>query len=248
MGIMREKPDLKSQLVAEICSISKRATACRHRPPLIDWFLVLAVDENAGLEAIKKQYHKLALQVHPDKNKHPRAEIAFKLVQEAYVCLSDNGRRAEFNLERGRSTCGKCAIAAQNPTRHPSPRARQVAGGLFDLGARFSEEVRVIESCLRAISSAKRKETPVFSPKGRTPLVKEHPVFNPGDYLSYGYPHRRKVFHSDHSQGFQYLETDYNVSCRRRRDCGSRIFGFRKHDGSTGSDFLVFQDQLGSNT
>ncbi|KAK9161639.1 hypothetical protein Syun_007980 [Stephania yunnanensis] len=40
------------------------------------------VEENANLDAIRKQYHKLALNLHPDKNKHPKAEIAFKLVLE----------------------------------------------------------------------------------------------------------------------------------------------------------------------
>ncbi|KAF5738737.1 hypothetical protein HS088_TW13G01638 [Tripterygium wilfordii] len=39
--------------------------------------LVSQVEENAGLDVIRKRYHKLALQLHPDKNKHPKAETAF---------------------------------------------------------------------------------------------------------------------------------------------------------------------------
>ena len=30
----------------------------------------------------------IALQVHPDKNKHPKAEIAFKLVSEVFFMIS----------------------------------------------------------------------------------------------------------------------------------------------------------------
>lgn len=40
------------------------------------------MEEDAGIDVIRKQYHKLALQLHPDKNKHPKAEVAFKLVSE----------------------------------------------------------------------------------------------------------------------------------------------------------------------
>ncbi|KAF9607476.1 hypothetical protein IFM89_036073 [Coptis chinensis] len=82
-----EESDLyKSQLVAEICSISSNAHHCRvHstiKTPFMDWYLLLRVDDNARSDVIRKQYRKLALQLHPDKNRHPKAEIAFKLVSE----------------------------------------------------------------------------------------------------------------------------------------------------------------------
>ncbi|GFZ21768.1 hypothetical protein Acr_29g0009300 [Actinidia rufa] len=109
MGRLREEPDLKSQLVTEICNISRRAIACGHSTsPIVDWYLILQVEENAGLEVIRKQYHKLALQLHPDKNKHPKAEVAFKLVSEAYGCLSEAKKRAEFNFQRQNSNCSEC--------------------------------------------------------------------------------------------------------------------------------------------
>ncbi|KAE9453247.1 hypothetical protein C3L33_14853, partial [Rhododendron williamsianum] len=89
MRMVSEESDLKSQLVTETCNISRRAIACAHlhggnrsRSPFIDWYLILRVEENAGSDVIRKQYHKLALQLHPDKNKHPKAEVAFKLLSE----------------------------------------------------------------------------------------------------------------------------------------------------------------------
>ncbi|KAL6955889.1 hypothetical protein U1Q18_047485 [Sarracenia purpurea var. burkii] len=91
MGGEREESDRKSQLVTEIYNISRRASSCAHwhggirtiRSPFIDWYLVLRVEDNADVDRIRKQYHKLALQLHPDKNKHPKAEVAFKLISES---------------------------------------------------------------------------------------------------------------------------------------------------------------------
>ncbi|KAE8720530.1 putative Penguin [Hibiscus syriacus] len=108
--------DAKSQLVLEICSMASTTVACSHRHRIkhlgrsrfIDWYRLLGVAEDAGLELIKRRYHKLALQLHPDKNKHPKAEAAFMLVSEAYSCLSDNAKRRAFNSERRQHICIKC--------------------------------------------------------------------------------------------------------------------------------------------
>ncbi|KAF5752175.1 Chaperone protein dnaJ 49 [Tripterygium wilfordii] len=87
--VAQEGSDIKSQLVSQICSISTASIGCAHREygdsgrsDFIDWYSLLGVGENAGVAVIRKRYHKLALQLHPDKNKHPKAEIAFKLVSQ----------------------------------------------------------------------------------------------------------------------------------------------------------------------
>ena len=51
-------------------------------------------------ETVKKQYRKLALTLHPDKNESLRAEGAFKLVSEAWGLLSDKTKRLEYNQNR----------------------------------------------------------------------------------------------------------------------------------------------------
>ncbi|KAL1118339.1 hypothetical protein V6Z11_D01G027900 [Gossypium hirsutum] len=113
--------DSKSQLVLEICSISTtNPIACSHRhhiehlvkSPFIDW-----LQKMPESELIKRRYHKLALQLHPDKNKHPKADVAFKLVSEAYSCLSDNVKRRAFNSERWKHVCTECS----NNNPHPNP-------------------------------------------------------------------------------------------------------------------------------
>jgi DnaJ domain len=45
---------------------------------------------------IKKAYRKKSLEVHPDKNPSPEASAAFKVVQDAYECLSDDKKRSEY--------------------------------------------------------------------------------------------------------------------------------------------------------
>lgn len=54
-----------------------------------DWYGVLQVEKFADEMAIKKQYRRLALFLHPDKNRFPGAEAAFKLICEANAVLSD---------------------------------------------------------------------------------------------------------------------------------------------------------------
>lgn len=66
-----------------------------------DWYGVLAVDPFADDEIIKKQYRKLALMLHPDKNKSVGADGAFQLILEAWTRLSDKTNRLAYNQRRG---------------------------------------------------------------------------------------------------------------------------------------------------
>ncbi|XP_057957670.1 uncharacterized protein LOC131150753 [Malania oleifera] len=227
MGVVGEESDAKSQLVADICSISACAVSCarRHRrhstakisSPFIDWYLLLRVEEDAGMNIIRKQYHKLALQLHPDKNKHPKAEFAFKLASEAYACLSDHAKRRAFNLERWKSYCTECNGSIPRATRNPSSktnatkhnqlnitdrsRSKKILQGLKEIRERFKEEARVMESFFKANYASSRKESPLFNPSDCTKQGYPHcrkwkecnetPVFNPSDYLFQSYHHCR---------------------------------------------------------
>lgn len=48
------------------------------------WHQILQVEQNADEEIIRKQYRKLLLLLHPDKNKFAGAASAFKLLKDAY--------------------------------------------------------------------------------------------------------------------------------------------------------------------
>ncbi|TKW04772.1 hypothetical protein SEVIR_7G130900v4 [Setaria viridis] len=65
-----------------------------------DWYSILSVTTAADDETIKKQYRKLVLLLHPDKNKQVGAEGAFQMVKEAYTVLSDKTKRAVYDQKR----------------------------------------------------------------------------------------------------------------------------------------------------
>ncbi|KAJ8766235.1 hypothetical protein K2173_022294 [Erythroxylum novogranatense] len=72
-----------------------------------DWYGILQVEETVDEALIKKQYRKFALQLHPDKNRYPGAEAAFKLIGEAQRVLLDKGKRSLHDIKRKTSESGK---------------------------------------------------------------------------------------------------------------------------------------------
>src|SRR6202163_582038 len=63
-----------------------------------DYYEVLGVNRGAGEAELKKQYRKLAIQYHPDRNPgNKEAEDNFKLINEAYQVLSDPEKRAQYD-------------------------------------------------------------------------------------------------------------------------------------------------------
>lgn len=63
----------------------------------MDYYQVLGISRDASQEEIKKNYKKLALQYHPDKNKSPGADKQFSDVTEAYEVLSDPEKRNRYD-------------------------------------------------------------------------------------------------------------------------------------------------------
>ncbi|KAJ0653447.1 putative DnaJ domain, Chaperone J-domain superfamily [Helianthus annuus] len=64
-----------------------------------DLYGILQVENVADETSIRKQYRKLALVLHPDKNKFPGAEAAFKLIGEAHMTLSDKEKRSVYDIK-----------------------------------------------------------------------------------------------------------------------------------------------------
>jgi len=66
-----------------------------------DYYGILGVARDAGESEIKIAYRKLALQNHPDTNRHdPLAEDRFKEINEAYEVLSHRDKRYQYDLGR----------------------------------------------------------------------------------------------------------------------------------------------------
>ncbi|XP_053205909.1 dnaJ homolog subfamily B member 12-like [Panonychus citri] len=59
---------------------------------------LLGVSKEFTEAELKKQYRKMALQFHPDKNKTPGASEAFKAISNAFVVLSDTEKRRQYDL------------------------------------------------------------------------------------------------------------------------------------------------------
>ncbi|XP_010245462.1 PREDICTED: pre-mRNA-splicing factor cwf23 [Nelumbo nucifera] len=211
MVIVKEDLDFKSRLVTEICFISTHSNGCNHRRlRYIDWYRLLQVEEDADIDVIRKQYRNLALQLHPDKNKHPKAEVAFKLVLEAYTCLSDAAKRKAFDAQRWKNFCPECNqslhracnVPGRSDTEKPrrlDPRCwsrsksnNKILQGLKEVRDRFKEEAKVIENCLRAYESSK----------------KESPLFDPSERLFQDYPHRRTRIYYNKHEVFGYMQPE----------------------------------------
>jgi DnaJ-class molecular chaperone len=65
---------------------------------LKDYYQILGVTKTCTAEEIRKNYRKLAMQYHPDRNPDdPTAEAKFKEVAEAYGVLTDPVKRRQYD-------------------------------------------------------------------------------------------------------------------------------------------------------
>ena len=64
------------------------------------YYEILGLKKSCQEDEIKKAYKKTSLKVHPDKNRYPKADEAFKKVNQAFMCLSNKDKRAIYD-ERG---------------------------------------------------------------------------------------------------------------------------------------------------
>ena len=62
-----------------------------------DYYEVLGVSKSSSIDELKKQYRKLALKFHPDRNQHQDTEEHFKELSEAYAVLSDTRKRELYD-------------------------------------------------------------------------------------------------------------------------------------------------------
>ncbi|XP_062112928.1 J protein JJJ2-like [Humulus lupulus] len=79
-----------------------------------DWYGILGVDQKADDETVRKQYRKLALMLHPDKNKSIGADDAFKLISQAWALLSDKAKRVAYDQKRNSTMSQKISNTSAN--------------------------------------------------------------------------------------------------------------------------------------
>jgi len=110
--LSKEVDDIDISKMLTVCDVHCAAGAMVNAQ--IDWYGVLQVPVDADDALIKKQYRKLALLLHPDKNKFGGAEAAFKLVGEANITLTDKSKRDMYNMKRNIFR----GVAARPPHQH----------------------------------------------------------------------------------------------------------------------------------
>ncbi|XP_056847830.1 uncharacterized protein LOC130502874 [Raphanus sativus] len=92
----------------------------------LNWYGILQVDDmNADDIVIKKQYRRLALLLHPDKNKLPGAESAFKLICQAQMILLDKAKRNFYDIKRERAWRKPAPIPVYKTQHVPRNRAQR---------------------------------------------------------------------------------------------------------------------------
>ncbi|KAJ6341317.1 hypothetical protein OIU78_009481 [Salix suchowensis] len=84
-----------------------------------DWYGILGADPQADEETVRKHYRKLALMLHPDKNKSIGADGAFKCISEAWSLLSDKPKRVAYDQRRNGKVFQKGTSAAGSSSAKP---------------------------------------------------------------------------------------------------------------------------------
>ncbi|CAE7322489.1 unnamed protein product [Symbiodinium sp. KB8] len=95
------------QISQDLAAWLRRAREAVHRKDSRNFYAILGLRCDCDSSDVKKRFHKLALQCHPDKVHSTSevlkksAEARFKAIQEAYEVLSDPKRRQEYDYGKG---------------------------------------------------------------------------------------------------------------------------------------------------
>ena len=73
---------------------------------MINYYDILGVDKNSSYEDIRKQYHKLALKYHPDRNSNKNENEKFKSMSDAYDILGDKEKRKKYDMQQSMAASG----------------------------------------------------------------------------------------------------------------------------------------------
>ncbi|KAF6161492.1 hypothetical protein GIB67_009371 [Kingdonia uniflora] len=175
-----------------------------------DWYEILGVSSVADENTIKKQYRKMALMLHPDKNKTRDAEGAFKLLSQAWTLLSDKHRKLAYDQRRHLVNLSKQRVPFASGSQ---PAAKSCAKGFYDVANNRASNMRPRESVAR--SSASPATTPTSPP---TPTTSRS---------SNSHSFRTNCIQCQMQYRFAKMYLNYNVYCSR---CGEPFVAVEARD------------------
>ncbi|GAA0143719.1 hypothetical protein LIER_04332 [Lithospermum erythrorhizon] len=138
----------------------------------VDWYGVLGVMPSVDDKTLKKQYRKLALVLHPDKNKSVGADGAFRLLSEAWSLLSDKANRLAYNQRRSsRGFQQKVNINSGGPSAPPH------ANGFHSFSSRSASAPKTQHSFSSRSASAPKSRRPIAPKAVPAPSYKRNDTF-----------------------------------------------------------------------
>ena len=96
-------------MAAQSSRAEENAAVCAAILAAEDHYDVLQVPGGAKTDEIRKNYLRISVRVHPDRNQDPNATQAFQKVSEAYAVLSDEEARRTYDAEQFRSSAAGAA-------------------------------------------------------------------------------------------------------------------------------------------
>ncbi|KAL1550467.1 hypothetical protein AAHA92_18424 [Salvia divinorum] len=91
-----------------------------------NWYGVLGLTPLADDESIRKQYRKLALLLHPNKNRSIGAEGAFQFISQAWNLLSDKSKRTAYDQRCSR------LFQQRNKAKNECPKPPGAQNGFYN--------------------------------------------------------------------------------------------------------------------
>ncbi|KAG0651745.1 hlj1 [Hyphodiscus hymeniophilus] len=125
-----------------------------------DFYKVLEVEQSATAVKIKQSYKRLALQLHPDKNRKHNATESFTLLGRAYETLNDESKRRAYDLiypsiirdhPSPQTTRTSCPPSASSPPSGSSNEEAEIAvleKSKQDRRTRFQAKKKVFDSSI----------------------------------------------------------------------------------------------------
>ncbi|KAE9592639.1 putative DnaJ domain-containing protein [Lupinus albus] len=127
-----------------------------------DWYGILGANPLADEDTVRKHYRKLALMLHPDKNKSVGADGAFKLISEAWSLLSDKAKRAAYDEKRN-------AKAGKVSTKFGGSSEQTGVNGIYNFTKTTTSSARAQKSTAKDSQKSASKDSQKNTAKEHTP-------------------------------------------------------------------------------